>query len=69
MKYLKYIIFCIIGATLWVTSITLAGYFLGSNEWVKHNFEKVVLGIVFASIMPMIWQLAKVKLLKQPQSV
>jgi membrane-associated protein len=66
MKYSKYIIFCIIGATLWVTSITLTGYFLGSNEWVKHNFDKIVLGIVFVSIMPMILQFARVKLLKQP---
>lgn len=54
MQYGKYILFCILGGTLWVTSLTLAGYFLGSNEWVKHNFEKVVLGIVFLSIMPMI---------------
>ena len=69
MKYTKYIIFCIIGATLWVSSITLAGYFLGSNEWVKHNFEKIVLGIVFVSFMPMVWHFAKAKLLKQPQSL
>ncbi len=68
MKYTKYITFCIIGATLWVTSISLAGYFLGSNEWVKHNFEKIVLGIVLVSIMPMIWQFARIKLLKQTQS-
>jgi membrane-associated protein len=69
MKYSKYIIFCIIGATLWVTSITLTGYFLGSNEWVKHHFEKIVLGIVFVSFMPMVWQFARVKLLKQSQSI
>jgi len=69
MKYTKYIIFCIIGATLWVSSITLAGYFLGSNEWVKHNFEKIVLGIVFVSFMPMVWHFAKAKLLKQTQSI
>jgi len=69
MRYPKYIIFCIIGGTLWVTSLTLTGYFLGSNEWVKHNFEKVVLGIVFISITPMIWHFARVKLLKQPQSI
>ncbi len=68
MKYSKYIIFCIIGATLWVTSITLTGYFLGTNEWVKHNFEKIVLGIVFVSVMPMAWQFARLKLLKQSQS-
>jgi membrane-associated protein len=69
MKYPKYIVFCIIGATSWVTSITLTGYFLGSNEWVKHNFEKVVLGIIFLSVTPMIWHVARVKLLKQPQSI
>jgi membrane-associated protein len=69
MKYSRYIIFCIIGATFWVTSITLAGYFLGSNEWVKHHFEQVVLGIVLVSFMPMVWQFARVKLQKQPQSI
>jgi membrane-associated protein len=62
MKYSKYILFCILGGTLWVTSLTLAGYFLGSNEWVKHNFEKVVLGIVFISISPMLWHIIKAKL-------
>lgn len=69
MQYSKYIIFCIIGASLWVSSITLTGYFLGSNEWVKLNFEKVVLGIVFLSITPMIWQFAKLKLLKQAEAL
>lgn len=61
MKYPKYIMFCILGAILWVTSITLLGYFLGSNQWVKANFEKVVLGIVFISIAPMIWAIIKAK--------
>jgi membrane-associated protein len=61
MKYSKYILFCIIGGTLWVTALTLAGYFLGSNEWVKSNFEKVVIGIVLVSVLPMIWQFVKVK--------
>jgi len=63
MKYPKYIMFCILGAILWVTSITLLGYFLGSNQWVKQNFEKVVLGIVFISIAPMIWAIIKAKFL------
>lgn len=62
MKYGKYLTFCIFGATLWVSSITIIGYFLGSNEWVKHNFEKVVLGIVFVSLLPVIWHVVKPKL-------
>lgn len=65
MKYGKYITFCVLGAVLWVTSITLLGYFLGSNEWVKANFEKVVLGIVFVSIAPMIFGIIKAKISKK----
>ncbi len=61
MKYPRYILFCFIGAVLWVTSITLLGYFLGDNEFIKANFEKVVLGIVFVSVLPMIWGFIKVK--------
>ena len=59
MTYRKYITFCIIGAVLWVTSIILLGYFLGTNEWIKANFEKVVIGIVLVSVMPMVWQVTK----------
>jgi membrane-associated protein len=65
MPYAKYIINCIIGAVVWVSSITMAGYLLGDNEWVKANFEKVVLGIVFVSVLPMIWGVIKAKFLKK----
>ncbi|MFC3810934.1 VTT domain-containing protein [Lacihabitans lacunae] len=65
MKYTKYITNCVIGAILWVTSITLLGYFLGANEFVKANFEKVVLGIVFISILPMIIGVVKMKFQKK----
>ena len=61
MTYTKYITFCIIGAVLWVTGITTLGYFLGTNDWVKHNFEKVVLGIVAVSVLPMIIGVLKAK--------
>lgn len=54
MKYSRYITFCIIGAILWVSVITLAGYYLGGNEWVQHNFEKIVLGIVLVSVLPVL---------------
>jgi membrane-associated protein len=66
MKYPKYLLFCVIGAVLWVTSLTLAGYFLGSNEWVKHNFEKVVLGIVCLSVMPIIWHSVQARFFNKP---
>ena len=61
MKYRTYLLYCISGAFLWVTSITLLGYFLGNIEWVKLNFEKFVLGIVFISVLPIIFKAIKRK--------
>jgi membrane-associated protein len=59
MPYRTYIAFCIIGAIIWVTSISFLGYFLGNVPIIKDNFEKVVLGIVLLSVMPIIWQVLK----------
>ncbi len=64
MSYPVYLLFGFLGATLWVTSITLGGYFLGDNEWVKTNFEKVVLGIVAVSVLPIVFGLIKSKFSK-----
>ncbi len=65
MGYRKFIGYCVAGAVLWVSSISIAGYLLGSNEWVMKNFEKVVLGIIFISICPMIFQALKSKFTKK----
>ncbi len=54
MTYKRYITFCILGATLWVGSITLAGYFFGNIPIVRKNFEKVILSIIFVSILPIL---------------
>ncbi len=61
MKYKKYIINCIIGAVVWVCSITFLGYFLGQIPWIKANFEKVVLTIVLISILPILLKFFKRK--------
>ena len=63
MKYRTYLLYCITCAFIWVTSITLLGYFLGNIEWLKLNFEKFVLGIVFISVLPIIFKAIKRKLL------
>jgi membrane-associated protein len=63
MSYSKYITFCITGAILWVAGITTLGFMFGQVEFVKKNFELVVLGIIFVSILPIIWQLFKSKIL------
>ena len=54
MNYRQFVIYNIAGGIGWVVSMTVAGYFLGQIPWVKANFEKVVLGIVFVSLLPIL---------------
>lgn len=61
MNYSRYIIFCITGAILWVAGITTLGFVFGNYEPVKKNFELVVLGIIFVSVLPIAWQMYKAK--------
>lgn len=61
MSYTKYITFCIVGGAAWVTGLTLAGYYLAENEMVSKHYEKVILGIVFVSVLPVIIGLVRSK--------
>jgi membrane-associated protein len=54
MRYARFVSFNIFGGLGWVLSMTLAGYNLGGVALVRRNFEKVVLGIVFLSVLPLI---------------
>lgn len=65
MNYRKFFLFDVIGGFLWIFGLTLAGYFLGSIEWIKHNIEKVCLGIIFISILPMIISFIRSKMAKK----
>jgi membrane-associated protein len=64
MPYYKYILYCIIGAAVWVTSLTFLGYFLGQVVWVKENFDMVILLITLVSVSPVIIKIIKKKLSK-----
>lgn len=54
MNYRRFFSFNIWGGFGWVVSMTMGGYFLGGIPLVRHNFEKVVIGIVIASVLPMV---------------
>ncbi|CCH54705.1 SNARE associated Golgi protein-like protein [Fibrisoma limi BUZ 3] len=66
MNYGTYIKFCIMGAVLWVTSITLLGYFFGNFPIVQKNFELVVFGIIGLSVMPILVEVLKKRLRRTP---
>ena len=62
MSYARFMSFNVIGALLWVGLILPCGWFLGNRPVVKENFELVVLGIIFISVLPMVWEIARAKL-------
>ncbi len=67
MEYRKFIGYCIGGGILWVTSLTLAGYFFGKIPIVRDNFEVVVIGIIGISVLPILIEFVKAKM--KPKTV
>ncbi len=59
MPYPRFLGFSFAGGILWIASITTLGAQLGQVEIVRHNFEKVVLGIIFLSLTPVILEALK----------
>ncbi|SEJ29901.1 membrane-associated protein [Dyadobacter sp. SG02] len=64
MNYSRYIVFCVVGALLWVPTLTLLGYFFGNMDIVKKNFELVIFGIIGISVLPMIFSYLKSRFAK-----
>jgi membrane-associated protein len=54
MPYRRFLSFNVIGAVLWITSLTYAGYWFGNIPWVKENLTYIVIGIVVVSLIPAI---------------
>lgn len=61
MQYRKFILYNVIGALLWVLSLSGMGYFFGNLPVVKQNFSFVVFGIVGISIIPVMIGLIREK--------
>jgi membrane-associated protein len=59
MEYHKFAVYNIIGGLGWVLSMTTAGYWLGQIPWVERNFERVVVTIVFLSVLPIVIGVAR----------
>jgi membrane-associated protein len=50
----KFLPYDIAGGFLWISSMSLAAYFLGSRPFFQKHFEAVVIGIILLSLMPMV---------------
>jgi membrane-associated protein len=57
MERKKFFIYNVIGSALWVASMVLSGFFLGEIDWVKHNFEKIVIGLIIVTTAPVLFKM------------
>jgi membrane-associated protein len=54
MTYIHFFAYNVIGGIAWVTLFTVAGYFFGNIDFVKHNFSYVIVAIVLISVLPLV---------------
>jgi len=57
MERKKFLIYNIVGSFAWVLSMTITGYCLGENEWVKGNLEKIVIGLILVTTLPVLYKM------------
>ena len=55
MSYRRFVLYNIVGGVLWVSSLTLLGYMVGNQPWVKANFSLVTLAMIIVPSLPAIW--------------
>ncbi|MGW8670646.1 DedA family protein [Streptomyces niveus] len=54
MRYRTFVVFNVIGGTLWGVGVTVLGYFLGQIDFVKANIELILIAIVVVSLLPIV---------------
>lgn len=67
MNYWKFLSYNITGGILWVFAFSLAGYFFGNIPIIKENFSLVIIGIIFVSLLPTVWEFIKHR--RKPASI
>jgi membrane-associated protein len=64
MNYGTFVGFNLAAVLIWTTLFTWGGYFFGNQPWIHDHFHYVVLGIIFVSILPILYEICRVWLMK-----
>ncbi|BDC49703.1 membrane protein [Bryobacterales bacterium F-183] len=59
MPYGRFVAYNVFGGIGWVVLMILSGYYLGQFPLVRRHFEKIVIGIVFVSVLPVILEVLR----------
>lgn len=65
MTYARFAMFNLVGALIWVVSLTSLGYLLGNTPWVKENFQWVTLAMIIIPGLPALIEVLRHTLFKQ----
>jgi membrane-associated protein len=57
MNYKLFLFYNVVGGILWVSMFTLMGYYFGNLEFVKKNYELVIIAIIVISVVPVLWEM------------
>ncbi len=57
MTYGRFMSYNVVGGVLWVLVCTLAGYFFGNLQVVREHFSLIILGVIFISLLPGVWEI------------
>ena len=57
----KFLPYDIMGGVLWISLLLGAGFIFGQHPFVQKNYEVVILGIVFISVLPMLIEFARMR--------
>ena len=66
MSYRRFISYNVIGGIAWISSLVYAGYLFGNIPWVKEHLEKIVLGIIAISLLPVVITYFKERRAQEP---
>jgi membrane-associated protein len=69
IDFKKFMVYNVVGAVLWIGTLATLGYFLGEVDWVNENLEKIVIGLIIITLIPVIttWRKER-KLQKQDKT-
>jgi membrane-associated protein len=59
MTYAKFALYNVVGAVLWICSLTILGYYVGNLPWVKANFSLVALSLIIIPGLPALYELLR----------
>ncbi|WP_245565210.1 DedA family protein [Nocardioides insulae] len=65
----RFFVWSLVGAVLWVLSITVLGYFLGQAvPWLGSNIDYVIMAILIVGAVPMLWEVRRHRRTSAPEA-